>query len=343
MANSMITNEIKLGGYLVSKLVSLGKTSTGNEYASVRLTLQVGVEDSQRVDVEIFANKLTSSGQVSKIYTNLMTIHEEYKSLDSQFVDRRAKKDAQPVKHEATTVASKNEVDFVYANKGVKLSNNRYMSNGELVTSFRLTTNFVNRAKDGVEVTPYIEGMVRGVCANDIQRVTDNNGDVVALKLEFLVPEYREGYTNRFGEEVPSSVAVEKFELVLKELSDEAVNYCEDEFVKGRACEIGIEPMTRVEQEQVKVEEKPKRGFGKVPTFTPSTKVTKEIRIIGGFALEEDEYENDPAFDYDAIGEGVKALEKKIEDLKENEGKAVTVAPRGFGKSNSGGGRNLPF
>ena len=342
MANSMVTNEVKLGGYLVSKVVTLGKTSTGNEYISVRLTLQVGEEDSQRVDVEAFSNKLTNSGQPNKIYASLMTVHEEYKSLDSQFVDRRAKKDAQPVKHEATTVANKEEVDFIYVNKGVKLTNNRYMSNGELVTSFRLSTNFFNRAKAGAEVSPYIEGMLRGVCANDIQRVMDNNGDVVALKLEFLVPEYREGYTNRFGEEIPDSVAVERFELVLKELSDEAVNYCEDEFVKGRACEIGIEPMTRVEQEQAKVEEKPKRGFGKVPTFAPSTKVTKEIRIIGGFALEEDEYENDPAFDYNAIGEGVKALEKKIEELKDNEGKTVSVAPRGFGKKSSGSS-NLPF
>lgn len=338
---TMETNSIKLGGYLVSKVVTLGKTSTGNEYISVRLTLQVGEEDSQRVDVEAFSNKLTSTGQPNKIYASLMTVHEQYKSLDSQFVDRRVKKDAQPVKHEASTVANKDEVDFVYVNKGVKLTNNRYMSNGELITTFRLTTNFFNRAKEGSDPTPYIEGMLRGVCGNDMQRVMDNNGDVVALKLEFLVPEYREGYTNRFGEEIPSSVVVERFELVLRDLNEDAVNYCEDEFIKGRACEIGIEPMTRVEQEQVKTEEKPKRGFGKVPTFAPTTKVTKEIRIIGGFALEEDEYENDPAFDYEAIGEGVKALEKKIEDLKENEGKSVPLAPKGFGKKT--GGNNLPF
>lgn len=342
---AMNTNELKLGGYLVAKMVSLGKTSTGSEYASVRLTLQVGEEDGQRVDLEIFANRLTSTGAESKIYTNLMTIHQEYKSLDSQFVDRRNNKDAKPIKHEATTVASKEEVDFIYANKGVKLSNNRYMSNGELMTNFRLTTNFVNRAKEGASVSPYLEGTLVGVCGNDIERVINNEGDVVALKLDFIVPEFRKGYTNRFGEEIEDSVAVERYELILRQLDEDALDYCEEEFVKGRVCSIGVEPMSRIEQAEVKKQDKPKRGFGNVPTFEPTTKVTKEIRIIGGYALDEDEYENDEAFDFNKIGEGIKALEKKIEELKENDGKTVEV-PKGFGRAKDnkkGGGMNFPF
>lgn len=343
---AIVTNELKLGGYLIAKLVSLGKTSTGSEYASVRLTLQVGEEDGQRVDLEIFANKLTSTGAENKIYTNLMTIHQEYKSLDSQFVDRRNNKEAKPVKHEATTVASKEEVDFVYANKGVKLSNNRYMSNGELVTNFRLTANFVNRAKEGMNNAPYLEGTLVGVCGKDVERMIDNNGDIVGLKLDFLVPEFRKGYTNRFGEEIADSVAVERYELVLRQPTDDALDYCEEEFVKGRVCSIGVEPMSRIEQAEVKKEDKPKRGFGNVPTFEPTTKVSREIRIIGGYALDEDEYENDEAFDFDKIGEGVKALEEKIESIKESNGKTVEV-PKGFGRANKPSGKsdgmNFPF
>ncbi len=333
---AMDTNCLKCGGYLIAKMVSLGKTSTGSEYISVRLTLQVGEEDGQRVDLEAFANKLTSTGAESKIYTSLMTVHQEYKSLDSQFVDRRNNKDAKPVKHEATTVATKEEVDFVYANKGIKLSNNRYMSNGELVTNFRLTVNFFNRAKEGKYVEPYLEGNLIGVCGNDIQRVLNDEGDVVALKLDFIVPEFRKGYTNRFGEEIADSVAVERYELLLRQLDEDAVDYCEEEFVKGRVCSIGVEPMSRIEQAEVKKADKPKRGFGNVPTFEPTTKVTKEIRIIGGFALDEDEYENDEAFDFEKIGEGIKALEKKIEEIKEGDGKQVNV-PKGFGRANKGG------
>ena len=71
MAN-LENNNIKVGGYLIAKTITLGKTSTGNEYISARLTLQVGENDGERVDLEAFANKLTSSGQPNKIYQNLM-------------------------------------------------------------------------------------------------------------------------------------------------------------------------------------------------------------------------------------------------------------------------------
>ena len=95
--NAMVCNELRCGGILVSKLITLGKTGAGKEFATARLTLEVG--ENQRIEVETFSMRHTSSGAESKIYQNLMTIKDEYKSLDSQFVDKRSKKDAQPVKH----------------------------------------------------------------------------------------------------------------------------------------------------------------------------------------------------------------------------------------------------
>lgn len=346
MAEAMMnTNELKLGGVLISKRVSLGKTGAGKEFASVTLGIEVG--ENQRVDLEIFSMKNTSSGAESKIYQNLMTIKDEYKSLDSQFIDRRGSKDAQPKKLEATTVATKDECDFVFANKGIKLTNNRYMNaNGELVTTFRLTTNFVNRAKEGANREPYLEGNLYGVCENDAEKIMNNEGDIVGLKLNFLVPEFRKGYTNAFGDQVADSVAVERFELVLRELGDGALEYCEEIFVKNGVCCIGVEPMVRVEQEMVKKEPTEKRGFGKIASFEPTTKTTREIRIVGGFDLQEDEYENDPNFNFELFQEGIKALDSKIEEMKEGQGKTVEVS-RGFGRggSSSGGSRNtgLPF
>lgn len=338
--NAMVCNELRCGGILVSKLITLGKTSAGKEFATARLTLEVG--ENQRIEVETFSMRNTSSGAESKIYQNLMTIHQEYKSLDSQFVDRRGKKDAQPVKHEATTVASKEECDFVYANKGIKLTNNRYVNaNGELVTSFRLSTNFFNRAKEGQSREPFIEGVLVGVCEKNAERVLNNEGDVVGLKLSLLVPEFRKGYTNAFGEEVADNVAVERFELILREL--DGLDYCEEIFLQNKVCSVSIEPTNKVEQDVPK--EQPKqRGFGKMITFEPTTKIVREIRIVGGFDLEDDEYENDANFNFDLFQEGVKALDEKIEELKEGQGKTVEVS-RGFGRNNSGGSKNtgLPF
>lgn len=338
--NAMVCNELKCGGYLVSKLITLGKAGNGKEFATARLTLEVG--ENQRIDLDIFSMRYTSSGAESKIYQNLMTIKDEYKSLDSQFVDKRNKKDAQPNKHEATTVASKEEVDFVYANKGIKLTNNRYVNaNGELVTTFRLSTNFVNRAKEGQTREPYVEGVLVGVCERDAERIIDNNGDVVGLKLSLLVPEFRKGYTNAFGEEVADNIVVERFELVLREL--DGLDYCEEIFLQNKVCSVSIEPINRVEQDAPK-EPQRQRGFGKMITFEPTTKIVREIRIVGGFDLEDDEYENDANFNFDLFQEGVKALDEKIEELKEGQGKTVEVS-RGFGRNNSGGSKNteLPF
>ena len=339
--NAMVCNELRCGGILVSKLITLGKTSAGKEFATARLTLEVG--ENQRIEVETFSMRNTSSGAESKIYQNLMTIHQEYKSLDSQFVDRRGKKDAQPVKHEATTVASKEECDFVYANKGIKLTNNRYVNaNGELVTSFRLSTNFFNRAKEGQSREPFIEGVLVGVCEKDAERMLNNEGDTVGLKLNLLVPEFRKGYTNAFGEEVADNIVVERFELVLREL--DGLDYCEEIFLQNKVCSVSIEPTNKVEQDVPK--EQPKqRGFGKMITFEPTTKIVREIRIVGGFDLEDDEYENDANFNFDLFQEGVKALDEKIEELKSGQGKTVEVS-RGFGRNNnSGGSKNtgLPF
>ena len=334
--NAMVCNEIRCGGYLVSKLITLGKAGNGKEFATARLTLEVG--ENQRIDLDIFSMRYTSSGAESKIYQNLMTIKDEYKSLDSQFVDKRNKKDAQPNKHEATTVASKEEVDFVYANKGIKLTNNRYVNaNGELVTTFRLSTNFVNRAKPEQTREPYVEGVLVGVCEKDAERMIDNNGDVVGLKLSLLVPEFRKGYTNAFGEEVADNIVVERFELVLREL--DGLDYCEEIFLQNKVCNVSIEPINRVEQDTPR-----QRGFGKMITFEPTTKIVREIRIVGGFDLEDDEYENDANFNFDLFQEGVKALDEKIEELKEGQGKTVEVS-RGFGRNNSGGSKNtgLPF
>lgn len=338
--NVMVCNEIRCGGYLVSKLITLGKAGNGKEFATARLTLEVG--ENQRIDLDIFSMRYTSSGAESKIYQNLMTIKDEYKSLDSQFVDKRNKKDAQPNKHEATTVASKEEVDFVYANKGIKLTNNRYVNaNGELVTTFRLSTNFVNRAKEGQTKEPYVEGVLVGVCEKDAERMIDNNGDVVGLKLSLLVPEFRKGYTNAFGEKVADNIVVERFELVLREL--DGLDYCEEIFLQNKVCNVSIEPINRVEQDTPK-EPPRQRGFGKMITFEPTTKIVREIRIVGGFDLEDDEYENDANFNFDLFQEGVKALDEKIEELKEGQGKTVEVS-RGFGRNNSGGSKNtgLPF
>lgn len=66
-----------------------------------------------------------------------------------------------------------------------------------------------------------------------------------------------------------------------------------------------------------------KRGFGKKVEFTPSTKVVREIRAIGGFPLEEEEYEGDNAFNLELYSKGVEEYERKLEELKQDQPKIL--------------------
>lgn len=73
--------------------------------------------------------------------------------------------------------------------------------------------------------------------------------------------------------------------------------------------------------------------------FTPSTKVVREIRAIGGFPLEEEEYASDNAFNLELYSKGVEEYERKLEELKQDQPKDFT-AHKGFGKKTS---TDLPF
>ena len=88
----MSTNELRVGGILVSKLISLGKTGAGKEFATARLTLEVG--ENQRVDLEIFSMRNTSSGAESKIYQDshivMLQILETKKQGDLELATRVA-------------------------------------------------------------------------------------------------------------------------------------------------------------------------------------------------------------------------------------------------------------
>ena len=336
------TNELKCAGTLVSKVITLGKTSAGKEYASARLELEVS--ENNRVTLEMFANKLSSTGQESKLYANLMTIKDTYKSLDSQFVDRRMNKENKPMKLEATTVASKEECDFIIANKGIELSMNRYLNqDGQLMSNWRLSVNFVNRVKEGQPRVPMLEGNLYGVVEGNA-RVKEENGKEF-LEVDIVVPKYRDAWGDR-----DASVVVEKFTLVLKDGEEEiedfegAMDYCREIFEDRAVVCVGVKPVNRVEsEEQPKEEERPKRGFGKVASFQPSTKIVREIRIIGGYALEEVEYENDENFNFELYQQALVEFDEKIKALEENKSQEQTVT-RGFGrKPQSGGKSNLPF
>lgn len=334
-------NQIKAGGYLVAKNIILGvNKDTKKNWGMATLTLQIS--DTQRIDLSIFASELTSTGTPSKAYQSLMTIKDEYKSLDSQVTNKRNNPDAKPVKDEATTVSTLEETDFIYANKGIKLSMNHYMRDGMLQSNFRLSTNFVNRAKETDVKEPYLEGELKGVVSKAPYEIEEN--DETVIKFELTVPEFRNAWGDR-----AESVAVDKFEMVMRaedfgEDFENAVRFVENEFDENVVVSCSIIPMNKVVAVEEKVEDtSSKRGFGRKVEFKPSTKIVREIRLIGGYPLDDEEYEEDPAFNLELYSQGVAEYDKKLEELKSDQGKDFT-AQRGFGKSSGSKGQsNLPF
>lgn len=330
-------NRVKCGGYLISKNIMLGvNKETRKNWMMGQLKLRIA--ENQEVDLTIFANEFTSTGSANKSYQALKTIKDEYKSLDSTITNKRMNSDAKPEKDEATTVGSLEECDFVYANKGIKISMNHYMRDGQLNSNFRLSVNFVNRAKETDAKEPYLEGELIGVVSKVPVVLEDNDGEYI--KFELTVPEYRNAWGDR-----EESVVVDKFEIVMKKedfnSDDEfegAKDFVESEFEENVVVSTSIVPTVKV----VAVEEETptsKRGFGKKVEFTPSTKVVREIRAIGGFPLEEEEYEGDNAFNLELYSKGVEEYERKLEELKQDQPKDFT-AHKGFGKKTS---TDLPF
>ena len=333
------TNQLKTGGFLVAKNIILGKNKeTKMNWMMGTLTLQI--TETQRIDLSLFANELTSTGSANKSYGALKTVMEEYKSLDSTVTNKRVDDNATPVKDEATTVASLEECDFVYANKGITISMNRYMRDGELQENFRLSTRFVNRAKETDTKEPYLAGELIGVVTKKPFRYEENDEEYI--KFELTVPEYRSAWGNR-----DESVVVDKFEVVVrKEDFDEeefegALDYIENEFEENVVVSVTIMPTVKVTiVEEKKEDSGSKRGFGKKVEFKPATKTVREIRVLGGYPLDEEEYEEDKAFDLTLYSKGVEEFDKKIEELKAEQGNSFT-ATKGFGKSKKD--TNLPF
>lgn len=324
------TNQIRIQGTLVRKNVIAGVSGKGKEYLMADLTLRL--DGNREVTVSLFANKLNSTGQVSKLYTNLETINEEYKSLNSTYVDKRVNKDAKPTTVEATTVSSEEECDFIIVNKGATISMNRYLGqDGQIAENFRVSANFVNRAKPEQPREPMIEGNLVGIVTSGVNHGEDAIGEYI--KLELTVPQYREAYGDN-----PEKIVVDKFPLVLRDLTDEAIAYVEDNFELNSVVSAVVEPTHKIVKEEVQTETP--RGFGKVFKTEPQTRVLREINLVGGFALEEDMYAEEKAFDYDLYEKALKDFDEKIESLKADKVEVKEVK-RGFGKTASNS--DLPF
>lgn len=328
---AILTNQAKLQGVLVRKNIAAGVGKSGQEYLMADLVIRV--DNDKEVTVSMFANKLNFKGEENSDYKSIETIRDEYLSLNSTFKDKIKYGDkAEAKKLEATTVATLEECDYVIVPGGkyTSVTMNRFLNkqDGSIMESFKIRAKYVNRIKPEQPRTPMVEGNLVGVVTKAPMTGEDKFGEYI--KLELTVPTYYNAY-----EDKEERISVEKFPLVLREVNDESVAYVEDNFGLNSVVSAVVEPVHMVFKE-VQVEQP--RGFGRVFKSEPQTKILKEINLVGGFAMEEDMFAEDPAFNFDMYEKAVKEFDESIEEMKKEKGETKQI-PRGFGKQSS----DLPF
>lgn len=344
----MILNNYTCEGKLKRFDIKEDKTKASKQpYISATATLVIGENE---IKIEMFAMKLKYNGEESSGYTAIKTLYNEsfamYKSKkvgDKLTVEKKEDND--------TIVESIEDCDVIRANtygeyKYCRLEMNAFAKDGELTKDFRVSANFINRAKEDSEYNPNNEFECSGMVVSDIENGVTKSG-LQCVSFTILVPIFNKEYTNKDGELVPSKVDLQELKMVCTE--EDAFGFIREEFKEGNIVNINGEIFRRVARVEKKVveENNDRRSFGKKIEHKTEyeTKVEQYLSVLGGFAYDEGELDEFEEFDMNKWKIGKEVLDKKIEDLK-NGGDKKPSGNKGFGRTEnkkpSGVGK-LPF
>ena len=271
-------NEVFIEGILKEKTLELATIDVQGKKADViRGELVISDKENSEHRVRVFANKLTKEGKENSVYKGLKTVMDEYVSV------------AEALKLGQTAEAA----DKVRITKGKIGLNEYYTPNGELRSFPIVTTNFVNRVKDGT-YNPKAEFTLEIYFDNILPEIKDNE-ETGRLIVKGIVPVYG-------GEVIPLTFIV---------ADEDAVNYIQTNYEKGKTGKVWGELVNTVEITKI-VEQ----GFGKAKEKIV-TKIINELVITGG---EEDQYNEDDERSYstDLIKKAMAERDIKLDELLKN-------------------------
>lgn len=204
---SYLTNQVAIQGILIKKTVNKGLTKDNREFMGMELTIRTS-ETEEHV-VRMYSNKLTKDGSISKIYTALETVADEYKSAEIDGIEN---------------------ADKVFIKNG-EISMNRYMDRmGELRESRKLTSKFCSRVEG--EFSPRSEFSLVGVVESVIPKMNMQE-EIECLKLNLIIPK---GFNN----------LIDKIQVTIR--GEEFYSYIEDNFTKGVVVRVGGNVINKVEK-----------------------------------------------------------------------------------------------
>ena len=271
-------NEVFIEGILKEKTLELTTINVQGKKADViRGELVISDKENSEHRVRVFSNKLTKEGKENSVYKGLKTVMDEYVSV------------AEALKLGQTAEAA----DKVRITKGKIGLNEYYTPNGELRSFPIVTTNFVNRVKDGT-YNPKAEFSLEMYFDNILPEIKDNE-ETGRLIVKGIVPVYG-------GEVIPLTFIV---------ADEDAVNYIQTNYEKGKTGKVWGELVNTVEITKI-VEQ----GFGKAKEKIV-TKIINELVITGG---EEDQYNEDDERSYstDLIKKAMAERDIKLDELLKN-------------------------
>lgn len=117
-------NQVNIEGWMNSKTIKEG-SKNGKDYISGKV--EVRLDETNIIEVEMFANKFTKEGKENSIYKGIQTIDKEYVA--------------------ATDVENWKEAQKVRVKNG-QVRVNDFVKNNEVISAVKYGSNFMNRVTD---------------------------------------------------------------------------------------------------------------------------------------------------------------------------------------------------
>lgn len=252
--------------------------------------LLVQVDESNIVAVNFFASEKKRDGGKNKIYESLLTVKDDFKSVAKHGVE---------------------DADRVRINSGRLEANEFYAASGNLISTFRVRSNFINRVTGdfipGVsfQVETYLQGITEELVENEVTG---------RLVVKGIVPMYGG-----------------RISLLTFFVEDEnGIKYIQDNYSVGDTVKLA----GFINNDVQKVEKTEEMEFGGdlVNTYQ---KVKRELIVTRGSKPYEEN-----GFDSDLIKQALADREAELKNLKEKAMQTSTTGAQGGG---FGRRKDVPF
>jgi hypothetical protein len=275
------------------------KPINGQDAISGEVDIQVTPESIHTLNV--FSYKLNQKKEVSGLFKTLVTIRDDYKTIDVHGIES----------------ADKVRVETSGSFDNGKVGKNEYASpDGEWKSYPRLTAKFINRIKSGEVFEPQAKFTLE-IAVSSMKEEMRNGEETGRLILK--------GYIVNYQEQKDDTKKIYPFDFVVQ--NPVSVSYVQDNYEKGQTVKI----FGDIVNTKVVTEKLVEVGFGE-PQKEYDRKEVREYIIVGGTPPYDEDDKN--AYDVGLIREAVKkrdaAIEKKKEEKKSNT--SSQNGGTGFGK-----------